>query len=175
MNQERHLGRGMIAGLAAGLAASWVMNVFMAGPGQKLQRAVQSPEENERQAIESEVPKEDATMKSADEIVSTVTGGQHLSWEERQKAGPAVHYAFGALMGSFYGGLAEFWPRVRAGFGTTFGSALFTGADLIAVPVLKLGPAPDELPKTAEVSPLAAHLVYGMTTELVRRIVRALL
>jgi uncharacterized protein DUF1440 len=91
-------------------------------------------------------------MKTADEIASTVTGGQHLSWEERQKAGPAVHYAFGALMGSFYAGLAEFWPAVRAGFGTTFGNALFTGPDLKAIPVPKLGPSPDELPKTEEVS-----------------------
>jgi putative membrane protein len=175
MSNNKHLVRGVLAGLAGGLVASWVMNEFMAGPGQKLQRAVQSDEENERQAIQSDEPKEDATMKTADAIVNVATGGEHLSWEEKQKRGPVVHYAFGTLMGGIYGGLAEYCPPVRAAFGTTFGSALFTGADLIAVPVLHLGPAPDEQPKSALASPFAAHIVYGVTTELVRRIVRAIL
>jgi putative membrane protein len=143
MSKKRHLVRGVLAGLVGGLVASWVMNEFMAGPGQKLQQAVQNDDENERQAIQSDEPKEDATMKAADAIVDVATGGEHLSWENKQKSGPVVHYAFGTLMGGIYGGLAEFCPPVRAAFGTTFGSALFTGADLIAVPVLKLGPFSD--------------------------------
>jgi putative membrane protein len=172
MSDEKHLLRGALAGLAGGLVAAWVMNEFMTGPGQKLQAAVQTPEQNERQAILSEEPQEDATMKAADAIVNTVTGGQHLSWEEKQKDGPVVHYAFGGLMGFLYGGLAEYFSAVRSGFGTTYGGALFTGADLIAVPALNLGPSPKDQPKTALVSPFAAHIVYGVTTELVRRIVR---
>jgi putative membrane protein len=175
MSHEKHVGRGIVAGLAAGLVASWVMNEFMMGPGQRLQQAVQSPEDNERDAIQNETPKEDATMKTADAVVNTVTGGQHLSWEERERAGPVVHYAFGGLIGAIYGGLAEQWPSVRSGFGTTFGSVLFTGADLFAVPAFGLGPSPTEQPTTAQVSPWAAHLVYGITTELVRRTTRALL
>jgi len=175
MTQKRHLLRGVAAGMAGGLVASWVMNEFIAGPGQKLQEAVHTPEENEHQAIQSEEPQEDATMKATDAIVSTATGGEHLSWEERQKAGPVVHYAFGTLMGGVYGGLAEYWPQVRASFGTSFGSALFTGADLIAVPVLSLGPSPTEQPKSALTSPLAARVVYGVTTELVRRIIRTVI
>jgi uncharacterized membrane protein YagU involved in acid resistance len=175
MNQEKHIGRGIVAGLAAGIVASWFMNEFMTGPGRKLQQAVQSPGDSEGDAIQNEAPKEDATMKTADAVVTTVTGGQHLSWEEREKAGPAVHYAFGGLMGAIYGGLVELWPGVSSGFGTTFGCVLFIGADLVAVPALKLGPSPAEQPTTAQVSPWAAHLVYGVTTELVRRIARPLL
>jgi putative membrane protein len=175
MIQERHIVRGILAGLAGGLVAAWVMNEFMTGPGPKLQQAVQSLEANERDAIQSEDPKEDATMKTADAVVSTVTGGQHLSWAQREKAGPAVHYAFGAFMGAIYGGLAELWPGVRSGFGTTFGSILFTGADLVAVPALKVGPSPIDQPIRAQVSPWAAHLIYGITPELVRRATRAVL
>jgi hypothetical protein len=70
------------------LDSSWVMNEFMMGPGQRLQQAVQPPEDNERYAIQSGTPKEDATMKTADAVVNTVTGGQHFSREEREKAGP---------------------------------------------------------------------------------------
>lgn len=175
MTREPSVSRGIIAGIAGGIFASWAMNLFMAGLGQTLEHALQSPEEEERQAIQSEQPKEDATMKTADAIVSTATGGRHLSWEGREKGGPVVHYAFGGLMGGIYGGLAEIFPAVRSGFGTAFATALFSGADLIAVPVLQLGPSPSEESVAAEASPLAAHLVYGVSTELVRRILRSLL
>lgn len=175
MSSARKLTRGMAAGLAGGLAASWVMNEFLSGPGQKLQEILQSTEQNAQQSIQGQEPQENSTMKTADAIASTVSGGRHLSWEEKQKAGPVVHYAFGGLMGAIYGGLAELWPGVRSGFGTTFATALFAGADLIAVPVLNLGPPPDEQPAGAQASHLAAHLVYGISTELVRRAARAIL
>jgi putative membrane protein len=175
MSKKKHLVRGVLAGMAGGLVASWVMNEFMAGPGQKLQQAIQSDDQNERQAIQGDEPAEDATMKAADAIVNVATGGDHLSWEGKQRGGPVVHYAFGTLMGGIYGGLAEYCPPVRASFGTAFGSALFTGADLIAVPLLNLGPVPTEQPRSALASPFAAHVVYGITTELVRRLVRAIL
>jgi putative membrane protein len=173
MSRQKYLLSGAIAGATGGLLASWVMNSFIAGPGHRLQQSMQSDEQNrEEQKANSEAPKQDATMKAADAIVSTTTGGQHLSWEDQEKAGPVVHYAFGALMGAFYGALAEYWPGARAGFGTTFGSLLFTGADLIAVPALRFGPSPTEQPKSKLVSPFSAHLVYGATTELVRRLIR---
>jgi putative membrane protein len=156
------------------------MNEFMAGPGKKLKQAVQSDDENWKDQIEelesaSKPPKEDATMKAADAIVKAVTGGRHLSWEQKEKAGPVVHYAFGALMGGLYGGLAEVAPVVTAGVGTTFGGALFGGADLLAVPAFKLSPPEANTISPALVSPFAAHIVYGVTTEIVRRIVRAIL
>jgi len=175
MNNQMHVSRGVVAGVVGGLAASWVMNQFLAGPGDKLQKSLQSPEENARQAIEREQPQEDSTMKTADAVASTVSGGQHLTWEQKEKAGPVVHYAFGGLMGALYGGIAELWPGVRAGFGTAFATSLFTAADLIAVPALNLGPPANEQPVGATSSHLAAHLVYGVSTELVRRIARALL
>ena len=36
MGKQKSVVRGVLAGMAGGLAAAWVMNVFMAGPGQKL-------------------------------------------------------------------------------------------------------------------------------------------
>ena len=172
MSEGKHLLRGAVAGLVGGLIASWVMNEFMAGSGRKLQQAVQSSEGNQRQQTISEQPKEDATMKAADAIVSVTTGGRHLSSGQKEKAGPVIHYAFGALMGALYGAAAEYWPSARAGFGTTFASALFAGAELIAVPVLQLGPSPEGEPSSALLSPFSARLLYGSTTELVRSIVR---
>jgi hypothetical protein len=173
----------MLAGAGAGLAASWVMNAFMAGPGQKLQQALKTDEELRQEELQKRQQaqngnghaKQDATMKAADALVATATGGQHLSFEQQETAGPVVHYGFGALMGGLYGGLAEYSSTVRKGFGTGFGTALFAGADLVAVPGFHLGPPVSETPPKALANPLAAHLVYGATTELLRRALRAML
>ena len=178
---EQHLVRGVVAGVGAGMAAAWVMNIFMSGPGEQLRESLQTEQEKrqeqqqKRQQEQSGEPTQDATMKAADAIVATATGGQHLSMEERQKGGPVVHYAFGALMGGLYGGLAEYSKEARSGFGTAFGAALFAGADLLAVPAFHLSPPLKESPPKTLATPFAAHLVYGVTTELLRRVLRAIL
>jgi uncharacterized membrane protein YagU involved in acid resistance len=162
-----------LAGVAGGLVASWVMNEFSTTLGQKLSTAVETPAE--QRLLQQQSDGEDATMKTADKIVETVTGGQHLSHEQREVGGPIVHYSFGALMGGLYGGLAECTDVAKAGFGTTFGAVLFATADLLGVPAAKLGPWPNEYPVSSLANPLATHLVYGATTELVRRTVRQIL
>jgi uncharacterized membrane protein YagU involved in acid resistance len=171
MAKQKSVVRGILAGMAGGLAAAWMMNVFMAGPGQTLQQALQSDEEKREPSSE---PKEDATMKAADAIVHTATGN-HLSRAEKEEGGPIVHYAFGALTGGLYGGLAEYSSKVKSGFGTSFGGVLFSTADLLAVPALNLAPSPADQPASALATPFAAHIIYGVTTEFVRRIVRMML
>jgi uncharacterized membrane protein YagU involved in acid resistance len=170
---DKHLVRGILAGVAGGLVASWVMNEFSGTLGQKLSDAVETPDE--KQQLEAQSDGEDATMKAADKVVETVTGGRHLSHEQREVGGPIVHYSFGALMGGLYGGLAEYCDWTKAGFGTTFGGILFATADMLGVPAMKLGPWPDEYPVSSLANPLASHLIYGATTELVRRVVREIL
>lgn len=175
MRKRKCLMRGVLAGVAGGLAASWVMNEFLTGPGQKLQKAVSGPTTQEKPAEpEDSQPKEDATMKAADAIVSTATGGKHLSWEQKKKAGPVVHYTFGAIMGGLYGGLGEYIHAVTSGFGTTFGGVLFASADMFAVPTLNLSGSSDKSVSSLA-SPFAAHIIYGVTTEAVRRLVRLIL
>jgi uncharacterized membrane protein YagU involved in acid resistance len=170
-----HLVRGILAGVVGGLVASWVMNEFMAGPGAALTKAVNTPEENREAAQQDPETRQDATMKAADAITETVTGGQHLTWEQQKEGGPIVHYAFGALAGGIYGALAEYSTLFSSGFGTGFGSALFAGADLFAVPAFHLGAPVTETPAHTLATPYAAHLVYGAATELVRRAVRTIL
>lgn len=175
--EPKHPIRGILAGAAAGLIAAWVMNQFIAGPGKVITQTLETPDEQRQQAAEASQHEgePDATMKTADALVALVTGGQHLTYAQQQTGGPVVHYAFGAVTGAVYGALAEYHPAVRSGFGTAFGSVLFSGADLLAVPALHLsGPLSQTPPKTLA-SPFGAHLVYGVTTEFFRRIVRAIL
>jgi uncharacterized membrane protein YagU involved in acid resistance len=173
------LAKGMIAGAVGGLVASWFMNVFMESAGPKLQEAVETQQEREQaerqQAMQGNAPKEDATMKTADAVVGMVTRGRHLTGQGKQVGGPTVHYAFGTIMGGLYGAAAEYSRVARVGNGTLFGAALFTGADMIAVPALDLSSASGEAPVSSLTKPYAAHLLYGATTEFVRRLVRAVL
>ncbi|SRR6266568_1442652 len=170
-----HLASGILAGIAGGLVASWVMNEFIENVGPKLQEAVQEAEGDAPDEQSGGAEGEDATMKAADAIAATVTGGRHLTYEQKKMGGPIVHYAFGAVMGGVYGALAEAIPETTAGLGTTFGSALFVGADLFAVPALNLSQSSEDASISSLASPFAAHLVYGLTTEAVRRLVRSVL
>jgi putative membrane protein len=166
-----NLAAGILAGAIGGLVASWMMNLFIADAGPKIRQVVQGMDG--KQSGHGASDEMDATMKAADAVVSTVTGGRHLSFEERQKGGPIVHYAFGALMGGVYGALAEYSPAARSGFGTAFAGLLFAGADMIAVPALKLAPVTGDQTTSSLATPFGAHMVYGVTTECVRRLVRA--
>lgn len=180
--QERCIAKGMLAGAIGGVVASWAMNVFMESAGPKIQQAAakmdgsakaRDEQQGKNDEQTNDEPKVDATMKTADAVVSTVTGGRHLSMEEKQKGGPIVHYAFGGLMGALYGLAAECSSTATAGFGTAFAAALFAGADLWAVPRLHLSGSTGDAPVSSLATPFGAHMVYGVATEGVRRMVRA--
>jgi len=178
-SDKSHLARGIVAGAVGGLVASLAMNQFMESVGPSLQKLVQTSPENQaeepQQAHQENEPKEDATMKAADAIVTIVTGGKHLSVAGKRLGGPIVHYGFGAVMGALYGAFAEHSANVRAGYGSVYGGVVFATADMIAVPALKLSSSSKGQPISSLASPFAAHLVYGVTTELVRRMVRTAL
>ena len=169
-NGNTHLLRGVAAGAIGGLVAAWVMNGFIAG-AMKVQEGMKSPEQKAREESQpkDEEQSEDSTIKVADTVAWLATG-QHLTKEGKQKGGPIVHYAFGALMGALYGALAELSDTSTTGAGTAFGTGLFIAADEIMVPALGLSKPPTQQPVSDQLTHYAAHLVYGTTTEMVRRI-----
>jgi uncharacterized membrane protein YagU involved in acid resistance len=169
--RSQRIARGALAGALGGLIASWVMNQFITG-AMKAQQAMKSPEEKGREQAEqqnSNQDSEDSTMKVADRAVYFTTG-HHLSKEGKQKGGPIVHYAFGTLMGALYGALAGWSENATAGAGAAFATGLFIVADEIMVPALGLSGPPTQQPISGHLTYFGAHLVYGATTELVRRI-----
>ncbi len=174
MSRRRSVWKGAVAGAIGGLAASWAMNEFQAAwsaIGRRIQENGNSGQQQSEQGTESE----DATMKTARAIGEQVLDRQ-LTREEKKKASPFVHYAFGTSIGGAYGAAAEKVPKVKAGFGLPFGTAVFVGADELAVPALGLASqSPWEINVQDHIYSLASHLVYGATTELVRRGVRAYL
>jgi len=170
--RRRSVATGLLAGLAGGLVASWTMNQFQVAwsKGAELINGDKSQSENSQQGEQSEQDSEDATMKLADKLGHALLS-RGLSKDEKKHAGPIVHYAFGAAMGALYGVAAALQPEVTLGFGTAFGAGLFAVADEVAVPAFGLSKNPTEYPLSSHASALASHLVYGATTEGVRRAV----
>jgi hypothetical protein len=161
---RRTLWKGVVAGAVGGLAGAWTMNQAQAAIA-KLQK---------QQEARSSGESEDATMKAADRVLSIATG-RHLSQPQKKKAGPVVHYAFGVAMGALYGAAVEGRRHLTPAAGPIFGTALFIGADEIGVPLAHLSGPPTAYPISTHLEAMAAHLVYGVTADLVWRGVRAAL
>ena len=138
---KQKLWKGLVAGGAAGLAASLAMNQFQS----LWSKASEKLRHNGQQGSsrQSGAESEDATMKVVAKVAEI--GGYHLSREQEKKAGPIVQYAFGTGMGTLYGTVMELGPRklrrheLLSGVG--FGSMLFAGAE-IAVPAVGLSGPP---------------------------------
>jgi hypothetical protein len=172
--------RGAVSGVIGGLFASWVMNQFQAGmkkvsshfqqedQGGDEWSAAQDWKEIHQVAGGEEEP---ATEKTA---VAVAEGVFHheLGPEQKKSAGQLVHYVYGAAIGGLYGWAAENSETVRMGSGTVFGAAVWLAGDEIGVPAFGLSKKPQEYPIGTHASALAAHFVYGVTTEVVRRALR---
>ena len=142
--------KGLAAGLAGGLAAAAAMNWFQktwagaagaevrAHGAQSLQQG--SPAHGvARELRESggEEERDDAAERTASALAEGVFE-RKLSRSEKDAAGTAVHYAFGATTGAIYGVAAELLPAVTAGAGLPFGACVWAAADEGVVPLLGL-------------------------------------
>lgn len=181
--------KGCAAGIAGGLAATLVMTGFQSvwnaampqqnGGSETKQESESSSstttgQNRENKQAQQGGENDDPTAKVADKIVGVA--GRQLSPEGKKKGGMAVHYAFGTLMGALYGTALEFAPcnyRSNAiGSGLLMGTALFAGADELALPALGLTESPSESPASAHLYGLVSHLVYGATAGVVTRKLR---
>jgi putative membrane protein len=181
-NNDSNLLKGMVAGLAGGLLASWTMNQFQAAwtriaEGTEKSHGAQSMQPSEGsqgEQAQDAGDQDDATVKTA-KIISRNVLHHELQESEKETAGAAVHYAFGTVTGGLYGALAEVTPQVTTAAGLPFGAGFWLLADEISVPLLGLSKGPTEYPVSTHVYALASHLVYGVTAELGRRAVRQVL
>jgi hypothetical protein len=164
--------KGALAGLVAGLAGTWAMSEYQA----LWSRAVNG---HEPQSAGGRHDARDWQEKNADgnaneeaaQALAHHTVGRDLSERELEVAAPMMHYAFGAGMSTAYGMVAEHNRWASAGAGTGFGTLVWAGADEVAMPALGWS-RPQRYPLESHLQSLTAHLVYGFTTEIVRRAVR---
>ena len=90
---------------------------------------------------------------------------------EPQNPAEAIHWGFGVAVGAAYGAVAEFYPAATAKEGATFGMALEGLAQRGALPMLGKPVAEDETVGDLA-SEVTSRVVYGITTETVRGVVR---
>lgn len=181
-DNQGNIWKGLVAGMAGGLVASWTMNQFqaawtrMAANSEKSHGAQSAQPSEGSSGDQSEDAKEqdDATVETA-KVISREVFGHELQESEKESAGAAVHYAFGTVTGGLYGALAEVTPTMTTGVGLPFGAAFWLLADEVAVPLFGLSKGPTEYPVSTHVYALASHLVYGVTAEVSRRAVRQVL
>jgi len=119
-------------------------------------------------------PDDNAAVRTAN-AVAEFGFDEHLTKDEKELGGAIAHYAMGATSGALYGAMAELVPLTTVGGGLPFGAAVWLSADEWIVPQLGLSRSPTEYPLSTHAYSFASHLVYGLTTELVRRAVRSAL
>jgi hypothetical protein len=173
---EPDVTKGAVAGIIGGLVGTYAMSEFQgwwsrAIRGEQPQSSAGEHDARDWQELEEGVN----ANELAAQTVARATVGRPLDRQELSVAAPAVHYTFGAMVGGFYGALAETAPHVRALSGAAYGATVWAAADEIAMPVLGLSERTDEQPFERHFHSFAAHIVFGVTTELVRRGVRAAL
>jgi putative membrane protein len=175
MNKQKSwsLPRGIIAGLVGGLVGSWVMNEFQATLSKavagrsKLHGAQSMQEGSPRHGAGSALRERGQDDESDDpaertaNFISAKVFNRELSKDEKNRAGVAVHYAFGATSGALYGMTSEVLPSVSVAAGFPFGAVFWLLADEMLVPALGLSKAAGEysVAKHAYASiPLVAYI-----------------
>ena len=185
MKTNRNIIKGAASGLVAGFIASWVMNQFqevlsLVFEGREKPHGAQSLQEGlpdhgagallqERGLDDSS---DDAAERTAN-FVAVEVFNQELSKNEKNIGGAIAHYMFGASTGAAYGIGAELFPSIVSAAELPFGAAVWVVADEIVTPALGLSKAAGSYSFSKHVYAFSSHLVYGVTTEFVRRSLRA--
>ena len=165
--------KGLLAGLIGGALGTLVLNLFQTV-------ALKGTQVAEKQIGNGgNYTKEQEGLLKGYERAHTIAAiqvagaaGIRLSRRQRLRSPQIVEYAFGTMCGGVYGALAEVLPEVTAGFGTIFGATLFTGASEIVIPALGWIDPPGKRTPVQHLGGLAGNIVYGATTEAIRRLLR---
>jgi putative membrane protein len=168
--------KGLLAGAVGGVVGTWAMNQAQrvwtrAAGGQPPESAGGKHDARDWQ----ERQEGRNSNELAAQAVARAVRDRPLSRRELQVWAPAIHFAFGAAVGALYGWIVEKRGRNAGGSGIELGTSLWLAADEIAMPALDLSRPTTERPFELHAQSLASHLVYGLTTEMVRRRVRRLI
>jgi putative membrane protein len=109
------------------------------------------------------------------ELLTEQIAGHELTAAMKTTVTEGIHWGFGATIGAAYGVVAEYYPAATAKEGASFGLALGTLTHQGALPAMGLAAEPEDQTFRERTSEMTSHVVYGVVTETVRRVVRKLL
>jgi hypothetical protein len=100
--------------------------------------------------------------------------GKELSPRQPHPAGIALHYAIGIGAGSsaLYGALQDRVPAISTGRGALFGLGMFLLHDEFLNTALGSAARPSQYPWQAHARGLITHIVYGVVTDTILRILK---
>ena len=156
------VGRDILAGAAAGVAAIWIADkldqaIYRAG-------APESIRKTEAARPGGMDPAHVLAKRAADAV------GADLGNPKDNRAGHAIHYGIAAGMGAVYGLLRGMAPSVTTGRGALFGFAMFVLQDEIGNTALGTAGNPLDYPVRDHVRGAAAHTLFGIVTDLGTRL-----
>lgn len=156
-NNQPGLIRGTITGLAAGAAATALMD----GYWKVVQNTIgDRPEQKPKKGDDNQEKDEPSTQIIADKVSQAVTGSE-VAEESKAGAGVAVHYSTGLFFGAVFGAIAAKGPRLGLPAGLLYGAAIWLFIDEIGLRVFNIAPEPEKVPMNEHAQALGAHLVYG--------------
>jgi putative membrane protein len=147
---DKNVAKGLIAGMVGGIIATAAKSVA---------EKIYPP----RTHGEPEPP----------EVLAEKVAGHPLSPVAKTVAAESIHWTFGAAAGAAYGVLAEFYPAATAREGANFGMTLMALTHEGALPVLGLAAQPADQTNREKSSEMVTHVIFGLVTESVRRVVRS--
>ncbi len=97
-------------------------------------------------------------------MLAQMLGQEEPSREVAKAIGLAMHYGYGAGAGALYALLADTYPVVRLGRGTTFGALMWLIGDEVAVTLSKLSD-PHSKSLASHGAALGTHLLFGLVID----------
>ncbi len=104
--------------------------------------------------------------------VSKETTGHVIPATKKPAIEQSAHWLFGTGIGAIYGGVTEVLPQSRQGMGSMLGVALYGATHGSVLPMLNTEPWPLHKPLKFATSEFSGHVLYGLTVEFTRKIVR---
>ena len=151
-----NLLKGLAAGIIGGLAATAVKSLWEA-------------------YAPTREPQQDSPQIQVADQANMELRGEHLDEAEAEVADHALHFGFGTTTGAIYGVAAEATDAVTTGYGIPFGMLLWASTYATTIPALDLDKDPIEKDPKYTLNQFAGHILYGLTTEVVRRGVRSVM
>ena len=101
--------------------------------------------------------------------------GAPLLPEKMTLAVQSVHWSFSLAICALYGAIVEIFPKAKIGYGLGFGMVLLLLTHETSLPFFGFSQPWSEIPLKGHLSEIFTHAIFGMSAEMVRRLVRPVL
>lgn len=161
----------VIVGVAAGLVGSWV-KALVEAPMQVQAEKIWPPEPGQKDLVGADPGGQLVRMPPAVIVKAAWKRfrGVELDDARALQIQSVIHYAFGAGYGTAYALIGRRTPAATRLVGAPGGFVLYAATHGTLLPVLKVQPPPTRLPRAALLWEGGSHVVFGVATELTRRL-----